>query len=327
MTKKPKIIFMGTPEFAVPTLMALHEAGFTPVAVISAPSRPAGRGLKPRDPAVAEAAKSLGIPLFQPEKLKDPKFLETYKSFEPDLNIVVAFRMLPKEIWAYPSLGTFNLHGSLLPQYRGAAPIQHAIMNGENQTGLTTFFINEQIDTGAILLQETVDIGPEENAGILHDRMMHIGARLVVKTVNGLLNGELSSINQSEIIENKSLILKYAPKIQKEDCWLDPSLPGKNIYDKIRGLSPYPGAYFTLSNISNETTTLKVFSARWEATNHAQTPGTLEIRDGNRVFVALNDGFLELLEVQSPGRKKLDIKTFLLGTKLDEWKISGQIAE
>lgn len=317
----PRIVFMGTPAFAVPSLKALCAAGYPVVGVVTAPTRASGRGLKPQPSAVALAAMELGLPVLQPEKLKDPAFLEEYAAWKPDLNIVVAFRMLPREVWALPALGTFNLHGSLLPQYRGAAPIQWAVMNGETETGLTTFLIDEAIDTGQILLQEKLPIGHDETAGALHDRMMEMGADLVVKTVAGLVSKSISLIDQSHIIENQGLILKMAPKIHKEDGRLWPTKPGLSLMNQVRGLNPFPGAYIRLLDGYGEVFDLKVWEVRWIPGASSKTSVALGFDDQGNWGLHLPDGFLAFLEIQAPGRKKLKIKDFLLGAKIDGWQV------
>lgn len=318
----PRIVFMGTPAFAVPSLKALCAAGYPVVGVVTAPTRASGRGLKPQPSAVALAAMELGIPLLQPEKLKSPEFLEAYQAWKPDINVVVAFRMLPKEIWAFPSMGTFNLHGSLLPQYRGAAPIQWAVMNGETETGLTTFLIDEAIDTGHILLQEKLSIGPMETAGALHDRMMEVGAHLVVKTVEGLVSHSISLINQSDIIDNQSLILRAAPKIHKEDGRLVPTKSGQMLMNQVRGLNPFPGAFITLLDAYGERFDLKVWEAQWFPLELTQREISLGFHGLGQWGLQRPDGFLAFLEIQAPGRKRLKIKDFLLGAKVEGWTLA-----
>lgn len=318
----PRIVFMGTPAFAVPSLKALCAAGYPVVGVVTAPTRASGRGLKPLPSAVALAAMELGIPLLQPEKLKSPEFLEAYKALQPELNVVVAFRMLPKEIWAFPAMGTFNLHGSLLPQYRGAAPIQWVVMNGETETGLTTFFIDQAMDTGQILLQEKLSIGPTETAGALHDRMMEIGANLVVKTVDGLVSHHISLINQSDIIENQGLILKMAPKIHREDGRLMPMKSGQMLMNQVRGLNPFPGSYLTLLDAYGERFDVKVWEAQWFPEEPTQTEVSLGFHGHGHWGLQLSDGFLAFLEIQAPGRKRLKIKDFLLGAKVEGWTLA-----
>ncbi|MFH1000640.1 MAG: methionyl-tRNA formyltransferase, partial [Bacteroidota bacterium] len=252
-----KIIFMGTPEFAVPTLDLLIENNYKIAAVVTAPDRPAGRGRKLQFSDVKKYAFEKELKILQPEKLRSPEFLDEIRSINPDLAIVVAFRMLPEEVWKLPRIGTFNLHASLLPQYRGAAPINHAIINGEKETGLTTFFIDEQLDTGKIILQEVVKIEDQMTAGDLHDEMKQIGANLVLKTVRLIEKGHFNLVDQDEIAE--SFQLKPAPKIYKENCCINWQLNVKSIYDLIRGLSPHPGAWSEMHDISGDSMILKIF--------------------------------------------------------------------
>ena len=237
--KDLRIVFMGTPEFAVPSLRALVAGGYRVVAVVTAPDKPAGRGQRLHESDVKIAARELGLPVLQPEKLRDPEFVETLRSLEPDLGIVIAFRMLPEVVWAMPRLGTFNLHASLLPQYRGAAPINWAIINGERETGVTTFLLNHEIDKGAILGQIRVPIGEEDTVGTMYEKLMQTGTGLVLETVERIAAGEVQPVEQQQIDDRT---LKPAPKIFKEDCRIDWSQPGRRIIDFIRGLSPYPAA-------------------------------------------------------------------------------------
>lgn len=258
MNKKSnfKIVFMGTPDFAVASLNALVQNGFEIAAVVTAPDRPAGRGQKLKVSAVKEYALNHGLLILQPQSLKDPEFISSLNSLNADLQIVVAFRMLPKEVWSLPKLGTFNLHASLLPDYRGAAPINWAIINGEKETGVTTFFIDEEIDTGNIILQEKITIESSETAGQLHDRLMKLGAQLVVHTAKAISEGNLTTISQKDV---KSV--KMAPKLFRETCKLDWNRAAQEIYNKIRGLSPYPAAWGLLNN-GGVTTSVKIFKAR-----------------------------------------------------------------
>ncbi|MCK4921234.1 MAG: methionyl-tRNA formyltransferase, partial [Bacteroidales bacterium] len=239
---KPRIIYMGTPEFAIPPLAALLDEGYDVVGVITAPDKPAGRGKKLKSPAVKIFAEENGLKVFQPEKLKDPEFIQSIKDLKPDIQVIVAFRMLPELVWSLPKSGTFNLHASLLPQYRGAAPINWAIINGEKATGLTTFFIDEKIDTGEVLLQKSVEIGENETAGELHNRMTKTGASLVLETVRAIIENNIQSRKQDTFIDEDSE-LKPAPKIFKEDCRIIWDQPAIKIHNLIRGLSPYPAAY------------------------------------------------------------------------------------
>jgi len=265
---------MGSPGFAVRPLQLLLGSGCKVVGVITAPDRPAGRGKKIRFSDVKEflVQEKLNIPILQPEKLKEPSFLEKLRSLKPELQIVVAFRMLPEEVWSIPPLGTFNLHASLLPQYRGAAPINHALINGEKETGVTTFLIDEQIDTGNILLQERTEIGPEESAGELHDRLMFMGAGLVLETVRQLKEGALKAKSQ-DLFLDPGTSLKRAPKIFKEDCRIDWNLPGQRLFNLIRGLSPYPGAFTYLERDPGQSLLCKIFKATFEPGSQADAPG------------------------------------------------------
>lgn len=313
---------MGTPGFAVRPLQVLLEAGQKVVGVITAPDRPAGRGKQVRPSEVKDYVLGLTdpLPLLQPEKLKDPDFLEELRSLEPDLQVVVAFRMLPESVWSIPPLGTFNLHASLLPQYRGAAPINHVLINGEHETGVTTFLIDKEIDTGRILLQETTSIGAHETAGELHDRLMDLGAGLVLETVRRLSAGTLEARSQDHFL-NSGTVLKTAPKIFREDCRIDWSLPGEKIINLIRGLSPYPGAYTHLAGEEGagkpvpleKTLQCKIFRATFEAATHGHRPGTI-LSDGRQYFkVAVKDGLVNVLSIQLEGKRRMDIQEFLRG--------------
>lgn len=305
---------MGSPGFAVAPLQLLLESGCHVVGVITAPDRPAGRGKKIRYSAIKEylLQHEIDIPILQPDNLKDPAFIEELKALQPDLQIVVAFRMLPEVVWRIPSMGTFNLHASLLPQYRGAAPINHAIINGESETGVTTFFIDQQIDTGKILLQERTAIGPNETAGELHDRLMELGAGLVLETVLQISNGQIKGESQ-ENGPDSSPTLKSAPKIFKEDCRINWNLPGKELSNMIRGLSPSPGAFTTLEREEGEGQLFKIFFATYEEAPHGERPGTI-FSDGKRSLkVAVTDGMIHLHTIQQEGKRKMDVKDFLTG--------------
>ncbi|WP_316757292.1 methionyl-tRNA formyltransferase [Pedobacter aquatilis] len=301
-----KIVFMGTPDFAVASLDALVKANFNVVAVITAPDKPAGRGQKINESAVKRYAVEKGIPVLQPEKLKNPEFLEELKSYEADLQVVVAFRMLPEVVWNMPSKGTINLHGSLLPQYRGAAPINHAIINGEKESGVTTFFLTHTIDTGDIILSDKTPIADDETAGELHDKLMVIGANLLVKTVTAIAEG-----NFTEQPQPQSDVLKHAPKIFKDDCKINWNNPSQLIYNLIRGLSPYPTA-FTLLNDK----TLKIFKAELENKEPGIAVGGF-LSDGKTYLkFATKDGFIKLLDIQYEGKKRMLIQDFLRGMRL-----------
>jgi methionyl-tRNA formyltransferase len=301
----PRIVFLGTPAFAVASLDAILQAGFDVVGVVTAPDRPAGRGMRPKTVAVKDFALLHGLRLLQPERLKDPGFLEELRSLHADIQVVVAFRMLPEAVWAMPPMGTVNLHGSLLPRYRGAAPIQHAVMNGETVTGVTTFRLKHEIDTGDLLLQEPIAIGEEETAGELHDRMKLIGAQLLVRTIRGLAEGTLVPVPQDTSSFEE---LPKAPKIRNEDCRIDWSLPVRKVHDLVRGLSPVPGAFTNW-----EGRTLKVFRSRAEVCPVTDSPGTPQTDGRRSLRFACPDGWLHITELQLEGRKRMSAEEFLRG--------------
>jgi len=297
---------MGTPDFAVASLDALVQANFDVVAVVTAPDKPAGRGQKLNESAVKKYAVEKGIPVLQPEKLKNPAFIEELRSYQADLQVVVAFRMLPEIVWNMPAKGTINLHGSLLPQYRGAAPINHAIINGEKESGVTTFFLKQEIDTGDIILSDSVPIADDETAGELHDKLMVVGANLLVKT---LLAIEANNITEQPQPQNDDL--KHAPKIFKEDCKIDWNSPAQTIHNLIRGLSPYPTAFTFLND-----KTLKVFKAEMEDKEPGIVAGGF-LTDGKTYLkFAAKDGFIKLLDIQYEGKKRMLIEDFLRGMRL-----------
>lgn len=309
-----KIVFMGTPEFAVSSLRQLVEHKLNVVAAVSPPDRPAGRGHKLQASAVKQYAVSQNIPVLQPEKMKDPDFLKLLRSYEADLFIVVAFRMLPKEVWQMPALGTFNLHGSLLPQYRGAAPINRAIMNGESITGVTSFFIDEKIDTGRMLMKATCDIGENETAGELHDRLMQIGAEVVVKTVEKIAEGKLEAQNQEDFYSDASE-LNDAPKIFKDDCKILWNQDVRVVHNHIRGLSPYPAAWSKLIDTETQKElVVKIFQSRIESDPDINLPFGTIVSDGkSKLKVACNNGYIVILEVQMAGKKRMKTEDFLRG--------------
>src|SRR5690606_2847232 len=308
--KPLRIVFMGTPDFAVGSLQAILDAGLQVVGVITAPDRPAGRGRKLHYSAVKEFALQRELELLQPTNLKDKGFLEELRALDANLQVVVAFRMLPRQVWEMPNLGTFNLHASLLPQYRGAAPINWAIINGETRTGATTFFIDDKIDTGNIILQAEEPIYPGDDAGSLHDRLRSLGADLVVRTCLLIGKGTAPRIQQREVAD-----LKPAPKLDKQTCRIDWNASLNRVHDHIRGLSPYPGAWCLLVNGQREEP-IKIFKSRMEAVDHDLPPGSLS-RDRNSLKVALRDGFLELLELQMPGKRRMKILEVLNGLNLE----------
>lgn len=307
-----RVVFMGTPEFAVPSLQLLHESRHQVVAVVTVPDKPAGRGMKIQYSPVKTYALEHGLPLLQPPKLKDPDFLKQLSSFQADLFVVVAFRMLPAEVWQMPPKGTINLHASLLPQYRGAAPINWAIINGEKVTGVTTFFIEHQIDTGNLLLSEKVDIGPDETAGQLHDRLKTIGAQLLLRTVDAIEEGTVKPIPQNSLNVNETL--KTAPKIFKDTCRISWDRTPFEIHNLVRGLSPVPGAFSYLTHGSQKWLT-KIYQVRPLMQQHALKPGNI-ISDGKTYLrVASQQGLVEILSLQLEGKKKLPIEEFLKGFK------------
>jgi len=300
---------MGTPDFAVASLQVLVENNYEVVGVITAPDRPAGRGQALRESAVKAYAKSKGLPILQPTNLKDEGFLKELANLKANLQIVVAFRMLPKIVWAMPTYGTFNLHASLLPAYRGAAPINWAIINGELQTGVTTFFIDEKIDTGAIILQDSCAIAEEDTAGTLHDKLMVQGAQLVLKTARLIEQGEVTTNSQKNTGSNKE-----APKITKETCRIDWNQPVKQVYNQIRGLSPYPTAWTTLFNADVELY-LKIYSVTYTNEAHTLQTGRI-ISDKKSIRIATPGGYIDLLEIQLPGKRKMKVQEVLNGLKV-----------
>ena len=310
-----RIVFMGTPEFAVESLKILVENKYNVVGVITMPDKPSGRGHKLQSSAVKLYAIEHNLPVLQPEKLKDESFLEELKSLNADLQIVVAFRMLPEVVWNMPKFGTFNLHGSLLPQYRGAAPINWAIMNGEKETGATTFFLTHEIDTGKIILQEKLKINEDDNAGTVHDKLMVIGAVLVKKTVDLLMEGKIEGIDQSQFVTSQSE-LKPAPKIFKETCELNFSSSVESIHNFVRGLSPYPAAWTEVQFPNQpEKTMLKVYETEKEPEVHDLPTGTL-VTDGKKYAkIAVTNGFILLKSVQLAGKKRMDIGELLRGLR------------
>lgn len=311
-----KIVFFGTPEFAVASLDALVNEGVNIAAVVTMPDKAAGRGQKITMSAVKRYAVDHDLKVLQPVKLKDPEFVEQLKALEADLFIVIAFRMLPEVVWTMPRLGTFNLHGSLLPRYRGAAPINRAVMNGDAETGVTTFFLKHEIDTGDIIAQERISVGPDENAGSVHDRLMEIGARLTVDTVRHILAGDLKPVPQDELLQGEQAT--PAPKIFKEDCRVDWSRPAAALHNFVRGLAPYPAAWSGLSLGGAEESTVKILrTARWPE-NCALAPGELKL-EGKKVLVGCGDASaLELIEVQPAGKRAMAAADWMRGLRPGE---------
>ena len=314
-----RILFMGTPEFAVESLKALVENGYNVVGVVTMPDKPAGRGYKLQPSPVKQYALQQGLTVLQPEKLKDEGFLNKLKRLNADLQIVVAFRMLPEVVWNMPPEGTFNLHSSLLPQYRGAAPINWAIINGEKETGVTTFFLSHEIDTGKIIFQEKTMIDDRDNAGTLHDRLMIMGAQLVLKTVDTILEGNVQPIPQDELFRDISE-LKAAPKIFKEDCQVDWNKSAREIYNFIRGLSPYPAAWTELLSAGDEEKLrFKLFAGEpIENTTHGLLPGSISTDNKTYLDVAVKDGFLRVTELQLTGKRRMNTIDFLNGYNFEE---------
>lgn len=310
---KPKqeirIVFMGTPTFAVASLEALVQHGFNVVAVITAPDKPAGRGLLLTESAVKKFAVANGIQVLQPTRLKDPEFITQLKDLQADLQVVVAFRMLPEIVWNMPPMGTINVHGSLLPQYRGAAPINWAVINGETTTGVTTFKLKHEIDTGDILMQQAFAIGENETAGEVHDRMMGIGAAVLVKTLEGLIAGTIDEKPQSILEEN--VTIKHAPKLFTGTGAIDWSKPVATIYNLIRGLSPSPGAYTVLND-----KLLKIYQAQKESSVVTEAAGTVLTDNKTYLKFAAADGYINLIEIQLEGKKRMLVTDFLRGYKV-----------
>ncbi len=304
-----RIVFMGTPEFAVASLDALVSNNYNVVGVVTMPDKPAGRGYKLQFSAVKEYALAHNLPLLQPEKLKNEDFLAELRALRADLQIVVAFRMLPEVVWAMPPLGTFNLHGSLLPQYRGAAPINWAIINGEKETGVTTFFLQQEIDTGDLILQKKIDISDNDNAGTIHDRLMEIGAQTVVETVDCIIAGTAPKMPQPQLPE-----LKAAPKIFKETCQIDWTKSCDEVFNFVRGLSPYPAAWSELHDGENTLIT-KIFDTSREKTAHSLPCGAI-VCDGKKQFkVAVSDGFIHINALQPADKKRMNTDDWLRGYK------------
>lgn len=304
---------MGTADFAVPSLNAILEAGYNVVGVITAPDKPAGRGRKLRTSPVKNFASKNNLNILQPTNLKDPRFIAELTDLKPDLQVVVAFRMLPEVVWKLPIMGTFNLHSSLLPQYRGAAPINHAVMNGETKTGVTTFLIDEKIDTGRIIDQKETLIGENETAGELHDKLMEIGSHLVVSTIEKITVGNYNAIDQKSATE-----LKPAPKIFKEDCKIDWNLPVEKVHNFIRGLSPFPGAYtFIYYKESNKTVQLKILQSKInDNSDIALKPGEISIPDKESLLIGCDNGNIQVIELQPEGKKRMLTPSFLRGYNL-----------
>lgn len=311
-----RIVYMGTPDFAVESLRCLVEGGYNVVGVITMPDKPAGRGHKLQFSPVKQYALEQNLPLLQPEKLKDEAFVEALREWKADLQIVVAFRMLPEVVWNMPRLGTFNLHASLLPQYRGAAPINWAVINGDTETGITTFFLRHEIDTGEVIQQVRIPIADTDDVGIVHDKLMMLGGKLVTETVDAILNDAVKPIPQEEMAVVGEL--RPAPKIFKDTCRIDWNQPVKRIYDFIRGLSPYPAAWSELVHPDGETVVMKIFETEKIIQSHQLTPGTLLTDGKTYIHVAAADGIIGIRALQLPGKKRLKTDELLRGFRLTE---------
>ena len=309
-----RIVYMGTPDFAVESLRCLVEGGYNVVGVITMPDKPAGRGHKLQFSPVKQYALEHSLPLLQPEKLKDEAFVEALREWKADLQIVVAFRMLPEVVWNMPRLGTFNLHASLLPQYRGAAPINWAVINGDTETGITTFFLRHEIDTGEVIQQVRIPIADTDDVGIVHDKLMMLGGKLVTETVDAILNDAVKPIPQEEMAVVGEL--RPAPKIFKDTCRIDWNQPVKRIYDFIRGLSPYPAAWSELVQPDGETVVMKIFETEKIIQSHQLTPGTLLTDGKTYIHGAAADGIIGIRALQLPGKKRLKTDELLRGFRL-----------
>ncbi|MGM0647834.1 MAG: methionyl-tRNA formyltransferase [Bacteroidota bacterium] len=322
MAAKLRILFYGTPDFAMASLKALYDEGFNIIGVVTAPDKPAGRGKKLKQSAVKQFAERKQLPVFQPENLKSDSFLSQLKQLKPDLQVVVAFRMLPEKVWQLPPKGTINLHASLLPAYRGAAPINHAIINGETKTGLTTFFINETIDTGQIIFQEATPIHEEDNAGMLHDRMMIQGGELLIKTLRAIEKNQITQTTQKDLY-NGIREYKKAPKIYRSNCeikWCKKTMIQTRNF--IRGLSPYPGAHTYLTSPEGEKILMKIFEVAAIKEKHHYPCGQL-LTDGEKYLdITADEGYIQIMELQLSGKQKMTVTDFLRGFAIDQhWTI------
>jgi len=323
MTKQDlKIVFLGTPDFAVESLRQIVDNDFNVVGVVTMPDKPAGRGHKMYQSPVKLFALEHGLHLMQPVKLKAPEFVDELRSLNADLFVVIAFRMLPEIVWSMPRLGTFNLHASLLPRYRGAAPINWAVINGDTETGVTTFFLKHEIDTGDIIAQEKVEILPSDNVGDVHDRLMALGAKLTLRTINDIIDGTLSPIPQEQLIGDTEPT--PAPKIFKETCRIDWSKEAKDIHNLVRGLSPYPAAWSTLRDGDNELGAVKIFETRPTGRPSANPVGTV-IAEGDTLTVATGSDDIEILSLQAPGKRRMATPDFLRGAHFSSTDLSFEI--
>lgn len=311
-----RIVYMGTPEFAVESLRLLVERGYNVVAVVTMPDKPAGRGHKMQFSPVKQYALEHQLPILQPERLKDPAFIEELRGYRADLQIVVAFRMLPQVVWDMPPMGTFNLHASLLPRYRGAAPINWAIINGEKETGITTFFLTHEIDTGKIIQQKRIAIADTDNVGIVHDKLMVLGAEMVCETVDNILAGTIEPVAQETLEDGTPL--PPAPKIFKETCHVDWNHTAEQVYNLVRGLSPYPAAWCEWVAPDGQAIGVKIFEASRRECHHDLAPGTLRTDGKKSIEIACTDGFLRLESLQLSGKKRLSAEELLRGFHLSD---------
>lgn len=314
MTKDIRIVYMGTPDFAVAPLKTLVDSGYNVVGVVTVPDKPAGRGQKVQSSPVKIYSQEKGLRILQPEKLKNTDFINEFISLSPDIAVVVAFRMLPESIWSVPNLGTFNLHASLLPNYRGAAPINWAIINGEKKTGVTTFLIDKEIDTGNIIYREEINIGTNDTAGDIHDKLMVIGAELVLKTVQALTEKKVNPIDQQLFLQKGELV-KSAPKIFRETCRIDWTKTASDIHNFIRGLSPYPGAWSELIFEDETNVQVKILKSIQIEKNHQRISGSILIEGKNTINVACNNGYVSIIEIQLAGKRPMKTNEFLNGLR------------
>ena len=310
--KNLRLVFMGTPSIAVASLDAIIKSGYNVAGVVTAPDKPAGRGQKVQVSEVKKYAIEKGLYIMQPENLKSEQFINELKLLQPDAGVVVAFRMLPEQVWALPPLGTFNLHASLLPHYRGAAPINHAIINGETKTGVTTFFLDKQIDTGKIIGRKEIDISDNDTAGTLHDKLMVLGSQLVLETLSKIAQGNVNTIPQEQLIV-PGVVFNKAPKIFRDDCRIDWNKPVHKVKNFIRGLNPIPGAFFELDQQQGEILTIKIFDVESKVLKHSMAAGKLFSDNKNYIRITTPDGYIEVKSLQTSGKKRMQTDDFLRG--------------
>ncbi len=310
-----KIVFLGTPDFAVESLDAMVKGGYNVVGVVTTADKPAGRGKKLQQSPVKQYAVEHGLKVLQPVSLKDETFVDELRSLGADLFVVIAFRMLPRVVWQMPRLGTFNLHASLLPRYRGAAPINWAVINGDTYTGVTTFFLKHEIDTGDIIARQRVEILPEDNVGDVHDKLMHLGAELTVKTIDSIIDGSLTTISQEELTAMENCEPTSAPKIFHETCRVDWTRKAVEVHNLVRGLSPYPGAWSFMVDGDEEPRSMKIFETALTDIPASAEPGKITV-EGNKMMVNTGDRMLEIKVVQAPGKRRMTVDEYLRGSRL-----------